>query len=336
MTTTASKHLLLIITGSIAAYKSLDVIRRAREADWRVTPVLTRGAQEFITPMAAAALAESPAYTDIFSLKDETEMGHIRLAREADAVLVAPASADILAKMQAGLADDLASTLLLATRAPVLVAPAMNTAMWEHPATQRNVSALKAYGVRFVEPAEGVLACGEEGAGKLATAEDILAALDALPAAGGVKQSLRGAHVVVTAGPTQEPIDPVRFISNHSSGKQGYALAETLAAAGAKVTLISGPTALPEPTTRGITFVGIRTATEMLDAVEKALPADVYIGVAAVADWRMANTQSQKIKKKLDGSVPVFKLVPNPDILATVATHRSKRLRTWQAACKAL
>ena len=323
----AKKHLVLIITGSIAAYKSLDLIRRAREAGWSVTPVLTKGAQEFITPMAAAALAESPAYTDLFSLKDEAKMGHIRLAREADAVLVAPASADVLARMAAGMADDLATTLLLATHAPVLVAPAMNWAMWEHAATKRNLAQLKADGIRIIEPAVGEMACGETGTGKLASVEEMLAALEKLPsgkAANDVK-SLSGMHVVVTAGPTQEPIDPVRFISNHSSGKQGYAIAESLAASGAKVTLISGPTALPQPTTANIAFVSVRTAHEMLEAVEAALPAEIYIGVAAVADWRMDKVQDKKMKKRLDGSVPVIKLVPNPDILAIVSTHHTQR-----------
>ncbi len=359
-----SKHLLLIITGSIAAYKSLDLIRRAREAGWRVTPVLTQGAQAFITPLAAAALAESPAYTDLFSLKDETEMGHIRLAREADAVLVAPASADMLAKMSQGRADDLASTLLLATRAPVFVAPAMNVAMWQHAATQRNLAQLKADGVRVIEPAAGLMACGEVGEGRLAEVSEMLAVLNEIPlslagrgqgegesqrvpalvenhpllsfvdsrlslpsreremATTGVGP-LQNTHAIVTAGPTQEPLDPVRYLSNHSSGKQGYAIAAELLRLGARVTLISGPTALTPP--EGVEFVLIRTAEDMLQACEASLPADIFIGVAAVADWKVAKPMGQKIKKRADGSVPTIKLEANPDILQHISIHPKHR-----------
>lgn len=316
------RHLLLIITGSIAAYKSLDLIRRAREAGWRVTPVLTKGAQAFVTPLAAASLAGQPAYTDLFSLKDETEMGHIRLAREADAVLVCPASADMLARMAHGLADDLATTLLLATRAPVFVAPAMNVAMWQNPATRRNLAQLKTDGMQVIEPAAGLMACGEVGDGRLAEVTDILATLEPMPKSttGG---PLQGAHAIITAGPTQEPLDPVRYLSNHSSGKQGYAIAAELLRLGARVTLISGPTALVPP--QGAEFVLIRTAENMLQACEAALPADIFIGVAAVADWKVAKPMAQKIKKRADGSVPNIKLEANPDILQRISIHPTQR-----------
>lgn len=331
------RRLLLIITGSIAAYKALDLIRRARDAGWQVTPVLTKGAQSFITPLAAAALAESPAYTDLFSLKDETEMGHIRLAREADVVLVAPASADILAKMANGLADDLATAVLLATRAPVFVAPAMNVAMWQHPATQRNLARLKADGVQVIEPAAGRMACGEVGQGRLAEVEEILTVLQSselvaetaehpqnpLNSELRILNSLKGLHALVTAGPTQEPLDPVRYLSNHSSGKQGYAIAAELLRLGARVTLISGPTALTPPP--GADFVLIRTAQDMLKACEAALPADLFIGVAAVADWKVAKPMTQKIKKRADGSVPSVKLEANPDILQRISIHPKHR-----------
>jgi phosphopantothenoylcysteine decarboxylase / phosphopantothenate---cysteine ligase len=314
-----SRRILLIIGGGIAAYKSLELIRELRRGGMDVRCAMTHAAQQFITPMSAAALSENPVYTDLFSLKDEAEMGHIQLSRAADLVVVCPATADLLAKMAHGLAGDLASTVLLATDKPVLVAPAMNVRMWHHGATQRNVAQLKLDGVRFVGPSEGAMACGEFGLGRMSDVAEIVAAIDAQFHTG----LLKGKHVIVTAGPTQEPIDPVRSIINRSSGKQGYAVAASLAQLGATVTLISGPTQLDAPA--GVTRVDVQTARDMQTAVMQALPADVFVGVAAVADWRVEQAV-HKIKKTA-GSVPTLKLIENPDILAGIAALEIQRPR---------
>lgn len=312
----AAHSVLLVISGSIAAYKSLELIRRLRERGDRVNVILTRGGAQFITPLAVSSLTEQPTYTDLFSLKDEVEMGHIRLVREADMVLVAPASADIIAKLAHGLADDLATTALLAADVPIIIAPAMNVKMWEHPATQANIARLKARGVRVIEGAAGDMACGEVGSGRMAEPNDIAAFVHHAPA------PLAGRHAIVTAGPTQEAIDPVRYISNHSSGKQGYALADALAKAGATVTLISGPTSLATPA--GVTRIDVKSADEMLAACEHALPADIAICSAAVADWKLADAATQKIKKS--DRAPALSFVETVDILHRLShhTHRPK------------
>lgn len=314
-----SRRILLIIGGGIAAYKSLELIRELRRGGMDVRCAMTHAAQQFITPMSAAALSENPVYTDLFSLKDEAEMGHIQLSRAADLVVVCPATADLLAKMAHGLAGDLASTVLLATDKPVLVAPSMNVRMWHHAATQRNVAQLKTDGVRFAGPVEGAMACGEFGLGRMSDVADIVKAIDAQFHTG----PLKGKHAIVTAGPTQEPIDPVRSIINRSSGKQGYAVAASLAQLGATVTLISGPTQLDTPT--GVTRVDVQTARDMQAAVMQALPADVFVGVAAVADWRVEQA-AHKIKK-IVGGVPTLKLIENPDILASIAVLKTHRPR---------
>ncbi len=315
------KRVLLIISGGIAAYKCLDLIRRLRERGTEVRCILTRGGAEFVTPLSVASLSGEKVYSDLFSLTDESEMGHIRLSREADLVLVAPASADILARMAAGLANDLATTALLATDKPVMVAPAMNTAMWEHPATRRNLAQLKEDGILVVEPGEGDLACGEVGAGRLAEVPVILDAVerffDDTPAA----CPLADRHALVTAGPTIEAIDPVRYIANRSSGKQGYAIASALARLGARVTLVSGPTALRAPD--GVDLVAVESARDMLAACKTALPADIAVCVAAVSDWRAADENDQKIKKS--AKVPTIELTENPDILATLSTKKKNR-----------
>jgi phosphopantothenoylcysteine decarboxylase / phosphopantothenate---cysteine ligase len=312
-----SKRILLIIGGGIAAYKALELIRELRRGGAQVRCVMTQAAQQFVTPMSVAALSENQVYTDLFSLKDEAEMGHIQLSRAADLVVVCPATADLLAKMAHGFANDLASTLLLATDKPVLVAPAMNVRMWHHSATQRNIAQLKADGVQFVGPTEGAMACGEFGLGRMSDVPDIVAAIDAQFKAG----PLKGKHIIVTAGPTQEAIDPVRSIINRSSGKQGYAVAASLARLGASVTLISGPTRLDVPL--GVTRLEVESARDMQAAVQQALPADVFVGVAAVADWRV-EAAPQKIKKT-DGAAPSLKLIENPDILAGVAQLKKGR-----------
>lgn len=312
------KSILLIISGSIAAYKCLDLIRRLREQDIEVRCIITKGGEQFVTPLSVSSLAGSPAYTDLFSLKDEAEMGHIRLSREADLVVVAPASADLIAKMAAGITDDLATATLLASNKPLLVAPAMNTQMWAHRATQRNVKQIAADGAEIIPPGEGELACGEIGAGRMADPDVILAAI--LKKLGAKKNSAKRFSALVTSGPTHEAIDPVRFIGNRSSGKQGHAIAAALAAEGADVTLISGPTALPAP--RGVKLVSVTTAEEMLKACEQQLPVDVAVCAAAVSDWRAEKPASQKIKKGA-GSPPALKLAENPDILKTIA--RAKR-----------
>ncbi|MGV3456256.1 bifunctional phosphopantothenoylcysteine decarboxylase/phosphopantothenate--cysteine ligase CoaBC [Sphingomonas sp.] len=308
------KRILLIVGGGIAAYKACELVRLIRKAGHSATCVVTAGGQHFVTPMTLAALSENQVYTTLWDLKDEAEMGHIQLSRAADLVVVAPATADLLAKMAAGIADDLATTLLLATDKPVLAAPAMNVRMWQHAATQRNVATLRADGVSVMEPDEGPMACGEFGRGRLPEPEAILHAIEtALAPASG---RLKGKHILVTAGPTHEPIDPVRYIANRSSGKQGFAIAGALAALGARVTLVAGPVALPTPA--GVERVDVETAREMAAAVDAALPADAAVMVAAVADWRAGDAAGQKIKKG-DAAAPALTLVENPDILATLA-----------------
>ncbi|PIE09861.1 MAG: bifunctional phosphopantothenoylcysteine decarboxylase/phosphopantothenate--cysteine ligase CoaBC [Rhodobacterales bacterium] len=308
----AGKRILLIIGGGIAAYKSLELIRLIQKAGGHVTPVLTRAAEEFVTPLSASALSGNKVYRDLFDLTDEAEMGHIELSRSADLMVVAPATADLMAKMAAGLGNDLASTLLLATDKPVLIAPAMNVRMWEHPATQRNLAQLRSDGVRVVGPDEGAMACGEFGPGRLAEPEAIRDAIGAALASG----PLAGKHIIVTSGPTHEPIDPVRYIANRSSGAQGTAIASALAALGASVSFVTGPASVAPPD--GVAVIRVETAREMLAAVEGALPADAAVFAAAVADWRMAEDRASKIKKGPDG-IPQLDMVENPDILATVS-----------------
>ena len=314
------KRILLIVGGGIAAYKSLELTRLLRKAGIGVRPILTKAAAEFVTPLSLSALAEDKVYSELFSLTDEAEMGHIELSRSADLVVVAPATADLMAKAAGGLAGDLASTTLLATDKPVLMAPAMNVRMWEHPATRRNLAVLKADGVMFVGPDEGAMACGEYGPGRMAEPEAIFRAIqDAL--AGAAARPLAGKRAIVTAGPTAEPIDPVRVLTNRSSGKQGYAIARALADLGADVTLVSGPVALPAPA--GVNRIEVETARQMLAACEAALPADVAVCVAAVADWRPENVGSGKIKKD-GGAPPAIALVENPDILATLSRSENR------------
>ena len=311
-TVLAGKRILLVIAGGISAYKVLELIRLLRRADAGVTCVMTRSAAQFVTPLTLQALSEDHVYGELFSLTDESRMGHIELSRAADLLVVAPASADILARMAAGLADDLATTVLLATDKPILAAPAMNVRMWDHPATQANLALLAQRGVRFVGPREGAMACHEFGVGRLSEPSEILAAIADHFTAG----PLQGRHAVITSGPTQEPIDPVRYIANRSSGRQGHAIAAALAALGARVTLVSGPVAEPDPP--GAAMVHVATALQMLTACEAALPADILVCAAAVADWRMADPHAHKLKKT-DGAPPTLQLVANPDILATLA-----------------
>ncbi len=311
--------ILLIISGSIAAYKSLDLIRRLQEHDIAVRCILTKGGAQFITPLSVASLSNNPVYEELFSLKDEAEMGHIRLSREADLVVVAPASADLIAKMANGQTDDLASATLLAANKKILVAPAMNTQMWQHPATQRNLSHIREDGAIIIEPGAGLLACGETGSGRMAEVETILAAISKHLYTG----ALHGTKALVTSGPTYEAIDPVRFIGNHSSGKQGHAIAAALARHGANVTLISGPTALPDP--KGVTVKHITSAEEMLAACEAALPCDIAVCAAAVADWKVSEPTARKLKKAKDGEAPELRLIENPDILAHIAQHPKDR-----------
>lgn len=312
-----SSRILLIIGGGIAAYKCLELIRRGRERGLAFRCVLTKAAAEFVTPLAVASLAGEKVYQDLFSLTDEAEMGHIRLSREADLVVVAPATADLMAKMATGSAGDLASTLLLASDKPVLIAPAMNQQMWAHPATRRNVARLVEDGVRMVGPNPGDMACGEVGSGRMAEPHEILAAIEAAlsPPAG----LLTGMRAVVTSGPTREAIDPVRYLSNHSSGRQGHAIAQALAELGATVTLVSGPVGLPDPP--GVATVHIDSAREMLAAVEAALPAQIAVCAAAVADWRPSQAPARKMKKRAGAPPPALELVENPDILRTLARH---------------
>jgi phosphopantothenoylcysteine decarboxylase/phosphopantothenate--cysteine ligase len=311
----SGKRVLLIVSGGIAAYKALELIRLLRAAGCGVNCVATRAAAQFVTTLSLQALSESKVYTDLFSLTDESEMGHIQLSRGADLIVVAPASADLLARMAAGLADDLAATVLLATDKPVLVAPAMNVRMWEHPATQANLALLHQRGVAVVGPDEGAMACNEYGFGRLAEPPVIRDAIAALLAPRA--QPLVGRHALVTSGPTHEPIDPVRYIANRSSGRQGHAIAAALAALGARVTLVSGPVSVPDPP--GVTLRHVETAAEMLDACQAALPADVAVCAAAVADWRVVHTAQGKIKKQPGQDAPTLSLVPNPDILATLS-----------------
>jgi len=316
----AGKHILLIIGGGIAAFKTLDLIRRLRDRGAVVTPVLTRAGEEFVTPLSVSALAGHKVYRDLFDLTDEAEMGHIELSRAADLIVVAPATADLMAKMANGLAGDLAATLLLATDKRVLIAPAMNVRMWEHPATQRNLATLRDDGILVVGPTAGDMACGEYGPGRLAETPQIIDAIDAALADG----PLKGKHIVVTSGPTQEPIDPVRYIANRSSGAQGTAIAGALAALGADVTFVTGPASVPPPA--GVTVVHVQTAQDMLTAVQTAKPADAAIFAAAVADWRVQNAGTQKIKK--DGkALPKLEFAENPDILAHVAQMDAGRPR---------
>lgn len=315
------KRILLIIGGGVAAYKSLDLARRLMEQGASVRGVLTPGGQQFITPLSVAGLTGDQCYTDLFSLKDEAEMGHIRLSREADLVLVAPATADLMAKMAAGLANDLASTILLATDKPVMISPAMNAEMWSHPATQRNIATLREDGITMVGPGDGMLACGEVGPGRLAEVPDMVAAVCAFFSGGSLP--LAGKKIIVTAGPTHEPIDPVRYIANRSSGKQGYAIATALAGLGADVALVSGPTNLDAPV--GVRRVDVETALEMQAAVDAELPADAAVCVAAVADWRMQEgCAGEKLKKSKEG-IPALNLCENPDILKGLSGRTEHR-----------
>ncbi len=325
------KRILLIIGGGIAAYKSLELVRRLKERGASVRAILTKGGAEFVTPLSLSVLTEEKAFTDLFDLKDEAEIGHIRLSREADLIVVAPATADLLAKMAHGMADDLATAVLLASDKRVLAAPAMNVRMWQHPATRRNMATLRADGIAFVGPDEGDMACGEYGPGRMAEPPAILEAIASLldvgtssPLAALRNGPLRGRRVLITSGPTQEPIDPVRYIANRSSGKQGHALARAAAALGAEVTLVSGPVALPDP--QGVRVVKVETAHEMLAATLSALPADIAICAAAVADWRAADEAPQKLKKERAGETEL-RLAQNPDILATIAKPGPKRPR---------
>ena len=305
------RSILLIITGSVASYKSLELIRLLKAEGIEVHAILTKGGSKFITPLAVSSLTGTKTYDDLFSLTDEVEMGHIELSRIADLVLVAPASADILAKMAQGMADDLATTALLATNKPVMVAPAMNHKMWHHPATQRNLAQLKADGIHVIDPTEGSMACGEVGIGRLAEPVDIVAALKV------GHGPLAGKRAIVTSGGTREPIDPVRYLGNRSSGKQGHAVAAALAAAGAEVTLISGISEQAAPA--GVRLVKVTTGAEMLDAALKELPADIFVGAAAVADWRATKVAEQKIKKQPKLDILTLDFLPTDDILATVA-----------------
>lgn len=314
----AGKQILLIIGGGIAAYKSLDLIRRLKERGASVTPVLTRAAEEFVTPLSVSALAGTKVYRDLFDLTDEAEMGHIQLSRVADLVVVAPATADLMAKMTQGHANDLASTLLLATDTPVMIAPAMNVRMWEHPATQRNLATLVADGVRVAGPESGDMACGEFGPGRMAEPMQIIEAISKSFAQG----SLTGRRVLVTSGPTHEPIDPVRYIANRSSGAQGASIAAALASQGAEVTFVTGPADVPPPP--GVTVVPVQTAKQMLEAVEKALPVDVAVFSAAVADWRVTSASDHKLKKSKEG-LPTLQFAENPDILRTVSQMKEGR-----------
>ena len=315
------KKLLLIIAGGIAAYKMLEFIRRGREAGLEIRAILTAGGAQFVTPLSVAALTENKVYQELFSLTDESEMGHIRLVREADLILVAPASADLIAKMAHGLADDLASTALLAADKPILIAPTMNVQMWANAATQANIVTLRQRGIQLVGPGKGDLACGEVGSGRMAEPADILAAVGNLL---GLRQGpLQGKRALVTSGPTHEPIDPVRYIANRSSGKQGHAIAAALARLGAETILVSGPTREPDPL--GVTVHHIESARDMLAACEAALPVDIAVCAAAVADWRIADASDQKLKKDGSGNAPTLQLATNPDILASLAAAGAKR-----------
>jgi len=315
------KRILLVIGGGIAAYKSLELIRLLQDRGASVRCVMTAGAQQFVTPLSAAALSGDKVFTELFSLTDEADMGHIRLSREADLVVVAPATADLMARMAAGIADDLATTVLLATDKPVLIAPAMNTMMWDHAATRRNAARLIADGIAMVGPDAGDLACGEVGSGRMSQPADIVEAIEARLADPGARL-LAGRHALITSGPTHEPIDPVRYIANRSSGKQGHAIAAACARLGARVTLVSGPVALEDPA--GVEVIRVETARDMLSACESALPADVAVCAAAVADWRVAQAAESKMKKN-GGGLPDLALAENPDILATLSARNDRR-----------
>jgi len=317
------KKILLIIGGGIAAYKCLDLIRRLKERGVEIQAILTKGGAEFVTPLSVSSLTENKVYQDLFSLTDEAEMGHIRLSRENDLILVAPASADLMAKMATGITDNLATTTLLATNKPVMIAPTMNSQMWGNKATQHNLSVLKTRGILVIPPADGDLACGEVGTGRLAEVADMITGIEAFFLSSS-DSSLLGRKITVTAGPTFEAIDPVRYIANHSSGKQGYAIANALRQMGADVTLISGPTNLKTPT--GVNSINIRSAREMMNEVEKSLPSDALICVAAVADWYVKDVAKEKIKKQ-DGKIPTLNFAENPDILKTISNHKTKRPR---------
>lgn len=314
----AGKHILLIIGGGIAAFKSLDLIRRLRERGAVVTPVLTRAGEEFVTPLSVSALAGSKVFRDLFDLGDEAEMGHIQLSRVADLVVVAPATADLMAKMAGGLANDLASTLLLATDTPVVIVPAMNVRMWEHAATQRNLDTLRGDGIAVVGPNEGDMACGEHGPGRMSEPMEIVAAVEGALAEG----PLKGHRVLVTSGPTHEPIDPVRYIANRSSGAQGTAVARALAALGAHVVFVTGPADVAPP--EGVEVVSVQTAQQMKDAVEAALPVDAAVFAAAVADWRVNSASDRKLKKTKDG-LPELEFAENPDILHGISQMKQGR-----------
>lgn len=319
------KKILLVITGGIAAYKSLDLIRRLRERGAKLRVIMTRAAQEFVTPLAVGAVAGERPFTELFDLSAEFDVGHIRLAREPDLIVVAPATADFMAKLVQGRADDLASAVLLASDRRILIAPAMNPAMWNNPATRRNYDRLQADGFAFVGPEAGEMAeSGERGVGRMSEPLGIVAAIEKNLFEMPARDALLGKRILVTSGPTREPIDPVRYISNHSSGKQGHALARIAAQAGAHVVLISGPVSLPDPS--GVKTIHVETAQEMLNASENALPADAAIFAAAVADWRVASEASQKIKKQ-DGKIPTLSFAENPDILATISRHSNLRPR---------
>jgi phosphopantothenoylcysteine decarboxylase/phosphopantothenate--cysteine ligase len=321
--TLAGRAILLIITGGIAAYKTPDLVRRMRERGAKVRVVMTNGAQGFITPLTLGAVSGGAVFTELWDRDAEHDIGHVRLAREADLIVVAPATADFMAKMANGIADDLASTVLLAADAPVLIAPAMNPKMWDHVATQRNAQTLRGDGIALVGPEAGEMAeSGERGVGRMAEPMDIAMAVEAHFAPGRATGPLAGKHVLITAGPTHEPIDPVRYIANRSSGKQGYALAQAAYAAGARVTLVSGPTQLDAP--KGVERISVQTADEMLAATQGALPADIGIFAAAVADWRAADPAGGKIKKVQGQSVPTLNLALNPDILKTIATGENR------------
>ena len=315
--TLENKNILLVISGGIAAYKSLELIRLIRKSGGTVRCILTSGGAQFITPLSVSSLSENETYTDLFSLKDETEMGHIRLSREADLIVVAPASANMIAKLSNGIADDLASTALLAANKQILLAPAMNHKMWNNAATQDNLEKLKSRGFKFTGPVEGDMACNEFGMGRMAEPEEILRSIFSF----FFEQPLIGKTAIVTSGPTFEPIDPVRFIGNRSSGKQGHAIAQALLESGASVTLISGP--VNEKPPAGVKLIEIETANEMLAAVEKSLPADIFIGAAAVSDWSPAPS-AQKIKKQPGKPAPAINLRENPDILKTMANHQKR------------
>ncbi len=336
MDSLTGKTILLVISGGIAAYKSLELIRLIRKAGGNVRCILTKGGEQFVTPLSVASLSEHPVYTDLWSLKDETEMGHIRLSREADLIIVAPASANMIAKIAHGMADDLASATLLASDKPVFIAPAMNHMMWQNPATQANIKLLRSRGIFQIGPDEGEMACGETGEGRMAEPKEILEALlkalsprgeglglSAEALAKADEGELTGLTALVTSGPTYEPLDPVRFIGNRSSGKQGHAIAAALASRGAAVTLITGPVALPDPA--DVNTIHVETAVEMLDACRKALPADIAVCAAAVSDWSATTVLTHKIKKRGDRMPPDIKLKENPDILSTLAHSARKR-----------